>query len=187
MIGWVMGFIVAIIGRFGVGKSLLCDHFVKNGMTRIDIDQDILSEIKDSPNYSLCYACLNKDYEDITEIVPILSDSNVMDVLVRKIEKERSEGHCNVIVLPSFLELTGIVELFDFVVAVDCSRLRQRKYLAGNALSEAVVSHLLDSGYDRHYYTTRATDVFLNSVSLEHVAWVASQIFKSYRLANIYK
>lgn len=182
-----MGFVVAIIGRFGVGKSLLCEHFVKNGMINININEAILSEIKDSASYSLCTACLKEKYEDITETVPCLSDNVLMEVLFRKIEKEKLKGHCHVIVLPSFLDLTNLIDAFDFIVAVDCSRVKQRKYLEGKQLPEIAIASLLDSSYNRYYYTKKATDIFLNTVSLEHLAWVANQIFKSYKAVNIYK
>lgn len=184
-----MGFVVAIVGRYGVGKSLLCQHFLDQGLSVTDINPGLLDLMQRYPQYALCAACLNAQYEAITDKVPTVSEPDILDLILHQVRMSRSEYAGSVMVLPSFLSLSDLMQeaRFDYVVAVDCSRLVQRQYLEGKGLPQRAVKALLDSDYPREYYTKFATDIFLNSVSLNHMEWVARQMLKTFELSSIYK
>lgn len=184
-----MGFVVAVVGRFGVGKSILCEHFMKRGVQAICVNQALLEVVSTLPNHGLWCDCLKANYSNITKKVPMLSHPKVDELVISEVKRALKESNEYVIEIPSFVELEGIVEAeaFDFIVAVDCSIRMQKHYLEKKVLPEQSFWGLLDSSLERTYYTGLATDIFLNSVTLSHLDWVSDQMLQAYRMVNACK
>lgn len=180
-----MAFLIAIVGRYGVGKSLLGSFFEKKGISPICIEEAMLTAFGDDQHAATWRSCITHQYQDLQSIVPMLSKPEAVDAICHAVEKEQG----GMVVLPSFLRLEALMEkgIFDYVVSVDCVLALQKKYLLECDLDESVVEILLKSGESRQYYSGFATDVFLNSVTIEKIEWVADQMIKTYQLVDKYK
>lgn len=160
-----MNYLLAIIGREGSGKSTLCQAFEKVGVRKIDFNELI---------YKI------NDKEQFDQDTCLLVQPRVID-LVRK-----ELSHCRGIVeIPSTVNMQYLCKgesIFRYIVSVDCPEWAQRVYLEKLGHSTQRVEQIINSGYDRRFYTSLASDVFLNTVSLEHVEWVAHKLYLSYQL-----
>lgn len=171
-----MSFVVAIIGRYGVGKSQLSECFAKKGAFVIDV------EVLLRANFEI------PQYNKLQAMMPILSSEQIDRKVIDYVCASKDQKII-VVLFPSFLDIKNIVthQIFDHVLTVDCSFRRQKQYLEKKGASPEAIEYLLQSGYDRNYYTGLGSDIFLNSVSLEHMEWVVSKILHTYHLIDAYK
>lgn len=184
-----MGFVVAVIGRFGVGKSVLCEHFSRKGVETINVHETLLDVVKTMPDHKPWCDCLEQKYDGITEKVPLLNHTSAIESIINQVKEAGKEPAEYVIEIPSFVEMSKILEaeVLDFIIAVDCSLRVQKYYLEKKVLADQAIWCLYDSGFERSYYTQVATDIFLNTVSLSHLDWVSDQMLKAYRMVNACK
>jgi dephospho-CoA kinase len=187
--GYDMGFLVAVVGRFGVGKSLLCDHFIQQGALNINIIQTLQDSFSGMPNQSVWHSCLLHDYDSVVNKIPIFTESDGLNTVLEQIKKKASVCQQCIVELPSFIDLSPFVQrkIFDYVIAVDCEKKVQKEYLEKVITNNLALKSILESGYERSYYTKIATDIFLNSVNLEQLEWVSKQILSSYKAIDTYK
>jgi len=182
-----MSLMIAIIGRYGVGKSELCDQFLSHGISYIDISSILFDFFHHHEHRSIWEVCLNGHYDRLQGIIPYAPEVATSEVILSHLAHEKKNIKHAVIVLPSFIPVTHIVKSgnFSHVIAVDCIESKQKQYIEINH-SDKVSSILLQSSMKRNYYVTQATDVFLNSVDKEHIGWVAGQIINTYKLCEEY-
>lgn len=181
-----MVFSIAIIGRYGVGKSLLCQYFKQHNVSVISLDTILLEIVAKRKNAQLWTASIHHHYDEISEIIPIFSEHKALTSLIEYIKKASKQYERSIVVLPSFLELSAILKnnIFNHIIAVDCDEFYQKKYLQQKGMPESVIQYYISSGYDRSYYTEFATDILLNTVKLEHIEWTVTQMLQSYILMN---
>lgn len=167
-----MNFLLGVVGRYGVGKSTLCQSFEQKGIGQIKF-KEVISRIDSSDQVP----------DDYTRgRVDELSSPLILDKIKSELLKEKG-----VIEIPSYVDVEYLCRgggVFKYIVSVDCPESAQKNNLELQGYHEDMQDILLQSGYDRKYYTSLASDVFLNTVSPEHIDWVAHKLLLSYQLED---
>jgi dephospho-CoA kinase len=182
-----MSLMIAVIGRYGVGKSLLCDYFLAHGMMKIDISEVLLQSLINCDDYDTWQLCMENNYNGLQKEIPLVRQTDSLLPVLQYINEKKALNKYAVVELPSFMSLIDLIDNagFTHIVAVDCPEDKQQAYLCEKYNPE-VATLLTQSSIHRDYYTALATDVFMNTVEKAHVKWVAGQIISTYKLCDSY-
>ena len=112
--GIFMSFMIAIIGRYGVGKSLLCDHFHALGINEIGITSILLELLSDHLYGDIWSQCLHNNYQQLESLVPFAEDRTIAEGLLHYIHSQQNISKNTVVVLPSFLQIDHWIQESNF-------------------------------------------------------------------------
>jgi hypothetical protein len=168
-----------------VGKSFLAKHFVLLGLKRLSLVSCIREHTVLSQNHQVWQSCLDGNYHHIIEPIPMFHSQYCNKALVNRV-KEQSLDSGVIVEFPSFFDVCQVIKdiCFDCVIAVDCSDGVHIGYIDTLEISDTSKKALLNSGEEQEYYRSQATDIFHNTISEDHVHWVAKQILQTYLLAS---
>ncbi|UTC24683.1 hypothetical protein MMH89_00705 [Candidatus Comchoanobacter bicostacola] len=186
-----MSFTIAIIGGYGVGKSILRDHFESLGVAGISIDTLLSHELR--AHYSKSEAneyllLIDKSYKDILRRPEYITSKHLLNVIKLNILMRSEEGkQPRIIEFPSFIDVRPLMEkgagILDYVIQVMCPIEKQKEYLLGAYhLSDEQVRFLVDE--DPNEGCCYSTDIFFNAVTVDQVKWVCAQLLSSYYALN---
>ena len=194
-----MSFVVAVVGGYGVGKSVLTSHLQSMGLISLDVETFIGSYLLPSQNSSIFDMYINhlhKQYHLTYQSEDALLQGrhlyrSLYDFIHSGIVSE-CEGTSYVVEVPSFIALDELLDvsasLFDYVVAVDCPVEIQLKYLMTQyRLSEPQAKGLISVCKSRYYYMQYSTDIVLNTVEISQLEWVASKLLTAFKAVSIYQ
>jgi dephospho-CoA kinase len=178
-----MGVIIAIIGQSSVGKSLLKNQLVKQGVIEIDIVSMLSGLLGAGLQAKTWRQCLNGELHKLSGHVRTLSSPEVRAVIQNCITIAKSSSLTYVVEIPCFISVHLYADCaIDGVVFVDCSYEDQTQYLKMAGATDTAVHYLRTHIQGKDLYRSVATDIFHNSVSLSHIEWVAEKIHQSYSL-----
>lgn len=181
-----MSFVIAIIGRYGVGKRLVSRYATQLGVQKIDLELVLKAFIPEDSDWALC---LKQQYDQLSQPISEMRDPVLQKSIIEYVQSEKKKAPASVVVLPSFLDVAQLIRtgVFEHVLAVDCAESCQKQYLEQLGVSNKASDILIQSGHPRKYYTDLGKDIFLNSVSLAHMEWVVGKLIRTYQLIHDYK
>ena len=178
-----MGVIIAIIGQGGVGKSLLKNQLVQQGVIEIDLVSMLDGLLGAGLQAEIWRQCLKGEFHKLSGHVRTLSNPEVRTVIQNCTTIAKDSNFTYVLEIPSFISVHLYADLaIDGVIFVDCAYEDQTQYLKMAGATDTAIHYLRTQIQGKNVYRSVATDIFHNSVSVSHIGWVAAKIFQSYSL-----
>lgn len=183
-----MSFLIAVVGRYQSGKTRLCNQLKERGLHEVKIEELLLKLICPEHIGKACQNHLLGRYESLSQHISNINDDEVLQSVSKALEVQCIQGS-GYVEVPSCLDIERLMvfgQPFKYIVAVDCPDEVRDRYMEGLSLDKQQADYLRCSGFSRRYYTSIATDIFLNTVDEFYIEWVTQKILSSYRLLDIY-
>ncbi|MDC3181069.1 hypothetical protein OAT84_02890 [Gammaproteobacteria bacterium] len=161
-----MSFSIAVIGDYGVGKSTLSSVFANSGVKILEIESRGSTDT------------LQRSHLEIAAYAEIMT-------IKQKIQKLQDQ-HQRVLfeIPPRVFASKHVSEImdFDFVIYVISALNCREEYLCQHYNWNEKERVELIGKHVKEAHLAYATDIFLNTVSIDRLHWVASKLLKSFEV-----
>ncbi len=165
-----MSFSIAIIGDYGVGKSTLSEVFSSCGVKMVELGKKKM----------ICQADRLKTFTPSE----VISQDDVQ-VIQDHIQAMKEKYNKILFEIPPYFfksKYISQVMQFDFVIYVMSTLESREKYLKEKYCLSGKDGHQMMFQNAQELYLSYATDIFLNTVSIDRIQWVGSKLLKSFEV-----